>query len=60
MTRKSRRELEREVNDLSDDDEDADGGILIAAEQGDGTLTDLDGEPYDEDTVENAGLVIVY
>jgi hypothetical protein len=59
MTRKSKRELEREVNDLSDD-EDAGEGILIAAEQDAGTLTDLDGDPYDEDTVENAGLVIVY
>lgn len=59
MTRKTKRELERDVEGLSDGD-DAGGGILIATEQDDGTLTDLDGEPFDDDTVDRAGLVIVY
>lgn len=60
MTRKSRRELEREVSDLSDHDRDADGGVLIVYEHADGTLRDSDGEPIPDGAVENAGLVIQY
>jgi len=59
MTRKSRREIEREVNDLSDD-EDAGDGILIVYEQDDGTFQDSDGEPVPEPDLESAGLVIAY
>jgi len=47
MTRKSRREIEREVQDLSDRDGHAWGPI--ACEHDDGTLTDRDGEPLPED-----------
>jgi len=59
MTRKSRRELEREVNDLSDA-EDAGEGLLIVYEQDDGTYQDSDGEPVPETALESAKLVIVY
>jgi hypothetical protein len=59
MTRKSKRELEREVSDLSDD-EQAGEGILIVYEQDDGTYQDSDGEPVPESDLESAKLVIVY
>lgn len=59
MTRKSRRELEREVSDLSDHDRDA-GGVLIVYERNDGTLRDSDGEPVAEDALENANVVLQY
>jgi hypothetical protein len=59
MTRKSKRELEREVSDLSDD-EQAGEGILIVYEQDDGTCQDSDGEPVPESDLENANLVIHY
>lgn len=60
MTRRSKRELEREVRDLSDQGGDADGGIVFVSEHGDGTLTDLDGDALPDGTVENASLVITY
>jgi len=60
MTRKSKRELEREVSDLSDDDGDAGEGLLIVYEQDDGTYQDSDGEPVPESDLESAKLVIVY
>lgn len=49
MTRKSRREIEREVNDLADRAGDGDGWGPIAAEHDDGTLTDTDGNPLSAD-----------
>ena len=49
MTRKSRRELEREVNDLADRGGDGDDWGLIAAEHADGTLTDPNGDPLPAD-----------
>lgn len=45
MSRKSRRELEREVNDLADRAGDGDDWGPIAAEHADGTLTDPNGDP---------------
>jgi len=48
MTRKSKREIEREVSNLSDR-EHAGGWGPIACEHDDGTLTDPDGEPLPED-----------
>lgn len=59
MTRKSRRELEREVRDLSGHDRDA-GGVLIVYERDDGTLRDPDGEPVAGDALENANVVLQY
>lgn len=51
MSRKSRRELEREVSKLSDwaSDADSDDWGPIGCEHADGTLTDRDGEPLPED-----------
>ena len=48
MTRKSKREIEREVSNLSDR-ENADGWGSIACEHDDGAVTDPDGEPLPED-----------
>lgn len=60
MTRKSRRELEREVSDLSDHDRDADDGVLIVYEHADGTLRGSDGEPVADAALESANVVIQY
>jgi hypothetical protein len=60
MTRKSKRELEREVDKLTERAEDNHGGILIMVEQDDGTITDPDGEPITEEQYEEARLVIDY
>jgi hypothetical protein len=48
LTRKSRREIEREVKDLSGRDDGDDWGP-IACEHDDGTLTDPDGDPLPPD-----------
>ena len=60
MTRKSRRELEREVNDLAERAGGGGGGILILCEHEDGTVTDPGGDPVTESEYENAGVVIEY
>jgi hypothetical protein len=60
MTRKSRRELEREVNDLAERAGGGAGGILILCEHEDGTVTDPSGDPVTESEYENAGVVIEY
>jgi hypothetical protein len=49
MTRKSRREIEREVRDLSDRRGDDEEWFTVACEHDDGTLTDPDGDPLPED-----------
>ena len=58
MTRKSRRELEREVSDLADRAGDGGGGILIVSKHEDGTVTDPSGDPVTEEKRENAEIVI--
>lgn len=45
MTRKSRREVEREVRDLSDRAGETGGRLIVACEHDDGTLTTPDGDP---------------
>ena len=61
MTRKSKREVERGINDLRDRDRDPDGpGIIIGYEREDGTLTDRDGDPIPENDLDRARLVIRY
>lgn len=59
MTRKSKREVEREVEQLSGDGQ-TESGIIIGYEHEDGTLTDPDGDPIPEDALDRAGVVIVY
>jgi len=49
MTQKSKREIEREVSNLSSRAGDAGGWRVIACEHDDGTVTDPDGEPLLED-----------
>lgn len=58
MTGKSKRELEREVRELSDPGGDDSSGIVIVWEHDDGTLTDPEGEPLPADAQENAGMVL--
>ena len=60
MTRKSRRELKREVNDLTDAGADTGSGILIVYEGDDGTTRGSDGEPIPDGAVNNANLVLHY
>lgn len=49
MTGRSRREVEREINDLSDRATDGEVWGPIACEHDDGTITDPDGDPLPED-----------
>lgn len=49
MSRKSRRELEREVNDLAERSGSGDDWGPIAAEHEDGTLTKPNGDPLPTD-----------
>lgn len=49
MTRKSRRELEREISDLSGRGDHGDDWGPIACEHDDGAVTDLDGDPLPAD-----------
>jgi len=58
MTRKSKREIEREVSNLSDREAAGRDEIVIACEHDDGTLTDPDGEPLPDRWRENAGVVL--
>ena len=58
MTRKSKREIEREVSNLSNRGAAGRDEIVIACEHDDGTITDLDGEPLPDGWRENAGLVL--
>jgi hypothetical protein len=60
MTRKSKRELEREITDLSDSDDNIDSGILIVYEDDDGKLRDSDDELIPNGAVENATVVLQY
>jgi hypothetical protein len=60
VTRKSRREVERGINDLRDGGDRASSGIIIGYEREDGTLTDGDGDPIPKEDLNRAGLVIVY
>lgn len=60
MTRKSRREVEREVTDLRDGRARDGSGIIIGYEREDGTLADGDGDPIPESDLDRAGVVIVY
>lgn len=58
MTRKSKRELEREVSDLSEQATADAGGFVVVCEHDDGTLTDPDGDPLPEGWREDAGIVL--
>lgn len=58
MTRKSKRELEREVRDLSDRAGEDDDWFRVVCEHDDGTLTDTDGDPVPEDAVGDDGIVL--
>lgn len=49
MTRKSRREVEREVRDLSDRAGNDEEWFTVACEHDDGTLTTPDGDPIPAD-----------
>jgi len=60
MTRRSRREVEREVTDLRDGRDRGGSGIIIGYEREDGTLEDGDGDPITQDDRDRARVVIVY
>ena len=60
MTRKSRREVEREVTDLRDGRDRDGSGIIIGYAREDGTLEDGDGDPIPQDDRDRARVVIVY
>lgn len=58
MTRKSKREIEREVDSISGTGEKETPGILIVQENVEAETVDLDGEPISEEKLEQAGLII--
>jgi len=58
VTRKSKREIEREVSALTSGSDDTGDGIVIICEREDGTLTDPNGDPLPEGWREDAELVI--
>jgi hypothetical protein len=59
MTRKSKREIERELENM-DSDEQVDNPILFVTETEEGKTVDLDGEPVSEKALDRAGIIINY
>lgn len=58
MTRKSRRELKREVAELSERNEQRTGGVVVLCEHEDGTVTDPGGDRIKEDALKTADVVV--
>lgn len=59
MTRKSKREIERELKNM-DSTEEVERSILFVTETEDGETVDLDGEPVSEAELDRAGIIFNY
>jgi hypothetical protein len=60
MARKSKREIQREIESLESDGGRVENPILFVTETEEGETVDLDGEPVSEAELDRAGIIFNY